>query len=59
MPAVSKIGPEHLSRRAYIYVRQSSMGQVLSHPESARRQRDLIYRNLLTGQSVIPREKSD
>ncbi|MBM4029598.1 MAG: recombinase family protein, partial [Planctomycetes bacterium] len=42
MSAVSKIGPEHLSRRAYIYVRQSSMGQVLSHPESARRQRDLV-----------------
>ncbi|MGA2260758.1 MAG: recombinase family protein [Acidobacteriota bacterium] len=42
MPAVSKIGLEHLSRRAYIYVRQSSMGQVLSHPESARRQRGLV-----------------
>ena len=42
MPTVSKICQEHLSRRAYIYVRQSSLGQVLNHPESARRQRDLV-----------------
>ncbi len=42
MPTVSKICPEHLSRRAYIYVRQSSLGQVLNHPESASRQRDLV-----------------
>src|SRR5213593_3937223 len=42
MRSMSKIYPEHLSKRAYIYVRQSSPGQVLNHPESARRQRDLV-----------------
>jgi DNA invertase Pin-like site-specific DNA recombinase len=42
MSGSAKILPTHLARRAYIYVRQSSPGQVLSHPESARRQRDLV-----------------
>ena len=42
MSGSAKILPSHLARRAYIYVRQSSPGQVLSHPESARRQRDLV-----------------
>jgi DNA invertase Pin-like site-specific DNA recombinase len=42
MRGPSKILPEHLARRAYVYVRQSSPGQVLSHPESARRQRELV-----------------
>jgi DNA invertase Pin-like site-specific DNA recombinase len=41
MRGPSKILPQHLARRAYVYVRQSSPGQVLSHPESARRQREL------------------
>jgi DNA invertase Pin-like site-specific DNA recombinase len=44
MSGASKILPEHLSRRAYIYVRQSSPGQVAQNPESARRQRDLVQR---------------
>jgi DNA invertase Pin-like site-specific DNA recombinase len=42
MSGSAKILPTHLARRAYIYVRQSSPGQVLSHPESARRQRELV-----------------
>ncbi len=36
-----KIRHEHLARKAYVYVRQSSPGQVLAHPESGRRQREL------------------
>jgi len=34
----TKITPEHLQRDAVVYVRQSSMGQVLEHTESRRRQ---------------------
>ena len=34
----TKITPEHLQRGAVVYVRQSSMGQVLEHTESQRRQ---------------------
>ena len=33
-----KITPEHLARGAVVYVRQSSIGQVLEHTESQRRQ---------------------
>jgi DNA invertase Pin-like site-specific DNA recombinase len=33
-----KITPEHLRKAAIVYVRQSSMGQVLEHTESKRRQ---------------------
>lgn len=33
-----KITPEHLSRGAVVYVRQSTMGQVAEHTESQRRQ---------------------
>ena len=33
-----KITPEHLRRGAIVYVRQSTMGQVLEHTESKRRQ---------------------
>lgn len=36
-----KIRPEHLSRPAWVYIRQSSMGQVRNHQESRRRQYDL------------------
>lgn len=34
----SKIRPDHLQRGAVVYVRQSSLGQVLEHTESKRRQ---------------------
>lgn len=36
-----KITPEHLKRGAVIYVRQSSIGQVIEHTESRRRQYEL------------------
>lgn len=39
-----RITPRHLSRRALIYVRQSSPMQVVRHPESARRQYGLAER---------------
>ena len=35
---MSKIGPRHLERKAFVYVRQSSMAQVQQHRESAKRQ---------------------
>jgi DNA invertase Pin-like site-specific DNA recombinase len=34
----AKVTPEHLSRGAVVYVRQSTMGQVMEHTESQRRQ---------------------
>jgi hypothetical protein len=34
----SKITPDHLGRSAVVYVRQSTMGQVVEHTESQRRQ---------------------
>jgi DNA invertase Pin-like site-specific DNA recombinase len=46
-PAVGvdpRITPRHLTRRALIYVRQSSPTQVVRHPESARRQYGLAER---------------
>ena len=36
-----KIAPEHLQRSALIYVRQSTIGQVMEHTESQRRQYEL------------------
>ena len=38
-----KIRSEHLSRRAFVYVRQSSLGQVRHHRESGQRQYDLAH----------------
>src|SRR6516225_9829253 len=35
---MNKLTPEHLSRDAYIYVRQSTPDQLLNNPESRRRQ---------------------
>lgn len=37
-----KIGAEHLARGAVVYVRQSSMGQVLGNLESQKRQYGLV-----------------
>ena len=37
-----KIKPEHLSRAAVVYVRQSTLGQVEHHTESKRRQYSLV-----------------
>ena len=36
-----KIRPEHLARTAFVYVRQSTLGQVRDHHESRRRQYEL------------------
>lgn len=33
-----KITPQHLQKTAYVYIRQSSMGQVRHHRESTERQ---------------------
>ena len=41
---MSKIAPEHLARRAYVYVRQSTADQLRHNPESRRRQYALADR---------------
>ena len=41
---MSKITPDHLSRSAYIYVRQSTPDQLINNPESCRRQYALTER---------------
>jgi hypothetical protein len=40
-PAGSKVSAAHLRRAAYLYVRQSTIKQVLTNTESTRRQYDL------------------
>jgi hypothetical protein len=35
---MNKITENHLSRTAYVYVRQSTPGQLINNPESRRRQ---------------------
>ena len=44
MHANAKLGPEHLQRWAYVYVRQSDPSQVRDHQESTRRQYELKNR---------------
>jgi hypothetical protein len=41
---MTKITSDHLARSAYVYVRQSSMDQLLHNPESRRRQYALTTR---------------
>src|SRR5436309_15735610 len=41
---MNKITPEHLTRDAYVYVRQSTADQLLNNPESRRRQYALVTR---------------
>ena len=43
---MNKLTPEHLSRDAYVYVRQSTPDQLLNNPESRRRQYALETRAL-------------
>jgi excisionase family DNA binding protein len=51
---MSKITGDHLTRSAYVYVRQSSMDQLLHNPESRRRQYALTARaGVLGWDSVI------
>ena len=41
---MSRITPEHLARAAFVYVRQSTMYQVVNNLESQRRQYGLVER---------------
>lgn len=41
---MDKITPDHLSRLAYVYIRQSSLGQLQHNPESRRVQERLLER---------------
>jgi DNA invertase Pin-like site-specific DNA recombinase len=52
--ATHKIRPDHLDRLAFIYVRQSSLAQVLQNTASTARQYDLVQRALDLG---WPRER--
>ena len=46
---MSKVSARHLERRAYVYVRQSSMAQVQNHRESTERQYNLRGRAVVLG----------
>jgi len=46
---MNKIAPEHLTRDAYVYVRQSTADQLLNNPESRRRQYALVARARVLG----------
>ncbi|MGF6482950.1 recombinase family protein [Paraburkholderia sp. JPY419] len=50
---MSKISPEHLSRGAYVYVRQSTTDQLRNNTESRRRQYGLADRARLLGWSEV------
>ena len=45
----SKVSADHLRRDAYLYVRQSSLHQVINNTESSRRQYDLRGRAIALG----------
>ena len=45
----NKIGPTHLQRQAYLYVRQSTLRQVLENTESTKRQYALRERAVALG----------
>lgn len=49
MNAESKVTPDHLKRAAYLYVRQSTLRQVLENTESTQRQYALRQRAALLG----------
>jgi DNA invertase Pin-like site-specific DNA recombinase len=49
--AHQKVKPEHLQRNAYLYVRQSTMRQVIEHRESTKRQYALSHRAVALGWS--------
>jgi DNA invertase Pin-like site-specific DNA recombinase len=46
---MSKVEPQHLQRRAYVYVRQSTMAQVERNVESRERQYELVERAVELG----------
>ena len=45
----SKITAQHLAKKAYVYIRQSTLGQVLHHQESTNRQYALREKALTLG----------
>jgi DNA invertase Pin-like site-specific DNA recombinase len=47
--APAPISAEHLAKSAYVYIRQSSLGQVLHHPESTTLQYQLVERAIQLG----------
>jgi DNA invertase Pin-like site-specific DNA recombinase len=47
--AVSKVTAAHLARTAYLYVRQSTLRQVINNSESATRQYALRQRAIALG----------
>ena len=49
LEANSKVQARHLKRHAYLYVRQSSLHQVLEHTESTQRQYNLKQRAIALG----------
>src|SRR5258707_14912905 len=49
MNAESKVSAEHLKRNAYLYIRQSTLRQVLENTESTLRQYDLRQRAVALG----------
>jgi DNA invertase Pin-like site-specific DNA recombinase len=51
-PKLDKIRPEHLDRRVFVYVRQSSFAQVLHNTASTARQYDLKQRAFDLGWSA-------
>src|SRR3989338_2122475 len=51
MEATSKITAQHLNRNAYLYVRQSTIRQVVENTESTKRQYDLRRRSTALGWS--------
>lgn len=50
--ASSKVQPRHLSRNAYLYVRQSTLRQVFENTESTKRQYALQQRAIALGWRV-------
>ena len=50
---MSKIRPEHLARGAFVYIRQSTAGQVLNNHESRRRQYGLVDRARALGWGAV------
>lgn len=49
MPSHNKVAASHLQRKAYVYVRQSSMQQVFNNTESTERQYALKQRAVALG----------
>ena len=49
METNSKVTPKHLNRNAYLYVRQSTLRQVVENAESTKRQYDLRRRAIALG----------